>query len=697
MKLTFFSRVLVLLFFVTVGSDLYAQCPFSIQNLPDTILVCKNDTVQVNPTMSSSTVVYLDTFWNTSLGVSDSNIINPTLGVGTTPITYTLSVLGVTTQTLFVNGDFSLGDNSFSTGYVNGTGGPWGPISNEGEYEVTTSPNLVHTNFAAFGDHTTGTGNMMVVNGASTPTDVWCQNINVLPNTWYDFSAWGASCVASNPAILQFTINGTPIGTSLNLGAVGNWLNFNELWFSGANTNINLCVRNQSTAASGNDFAIDDIEFREVCIATKDVVIFPVAPIAGFSSDLDLGCDQDTVNFVNNTTINTTGTNIIYFWNFGDGNFASDINPQHIYGVQGNYTVTLVATANGCSDTTSSMVNVNHPISAGFDAAPDSVCLGAPFLISNTSQATLPFPSANLFTNSWDMGDGTTFVNNTAQFPYTYSQPGSYTIRLVITDSLGCQDSSSLTVFVEDSSFVSMSASPTTVCLGEFVQFTDLAAAHVQNAMYDFGDGTVLSNIHNPRHTYEQPGNYTVTYTGQYLVCPNEQESVTIQVDDVPLLSLGPDTSYCPGLTQSITLSNIDNPSQILQWNDGSTGPTLEVDGFGRFWATTSNQACSSSDTIWVRRNCYLNIPNSFSPNADGRNDYFIPRQLLAEGLQEFSMKIFNRWGELIFETNKIDGRGWDGKFGGENQPTGVYVYVIDAQWNNNYRNSFKGNITLLR
>ena len=97
------------------------------------------------------------------------------------------------------------------------------------------------------------------------------------------------------------------------------------------------------------------------------------------------------------------------------------------------------------------------------------------------------------------------------------------------------------------------------------------------------------------------------------------------------------------------------------------------------------------------KRDCYLNIPNSFSPNADGRNDYFIPRQLLSAGLKEFSMKIFNRWGELIFETDKLDGRGWDGKYGGDAQPVGVYVYLIEAQWNNNYRNSFKGNITLLR
>ena len=60
-------------------------------------------------------------------------------------------------------------------------------------------------------------------------------------------------------------------------------------------------------------------------------------------------------------------------------------------------------------------------------------------------------------------------------------------------------------------------------------------------------------------------------------------------------------------------------------------------------------------------------------------------------------MSIFNRWGELIFQTESTTGRGWDGKFGGVDQPMGVYVYTIDAQWNNGYRNSFTGNVTLVR
>ena len=428
----------------------------------------------------------------------------------------------------------------------------------------------------------------------------------------------------------------------------------------------------------------------------RDTTFFlPGKVQADFDMDVRLGCDNDTVVFTNNTNPFTPTT---YFWNFGDANFSSATDPTHVYGVQNLYNVTLVASHPICEgDTVQKSVNLNHPIDADFETQPDSVCLGTAFIISNNSSATAPVPASNLFINSWDMGDGNVFVNNNAQFPYTYQQPGTYTIKLVITDTLGCQDSISKIVFVEDSSFVSMTASPTEVCLGDVVQFLDQKAAHTVSTTYDFDDGNILANKTNPRHTYQNPGTYNVVYTGFYLICPPESDTVTINVNDRPLVNLGPDTSICPGVTESITLSDINNPAQIMEWSDGSTGPSLLADTFGYYWARATNGFCETTDSIWVKRDCYLNIPNTFSPNGDGSNDYFIPRQLLSSGLKEFSMKIMNRWGEVIFQTNSIDGRGWDGKYDGKDQPVGVYVYLIDAQWDNNYRNSFTGNVTLLR
>ncbi|HNB82261.1 MAG TPA: hypothetical protein PLP14_09205, partial [Chitinophagaceae bacterium] len=194
----FISFIGLLLFSIP---SLFAQCNLSIVNLPDTLLVCKNTAVPLNPSIGAGggTPYYMDTTWTPATGLSNPNIINPVASIGTSSITYTLTIQAVTPVNLIPNGDFSQGNTLFSSSYVYGTGGPWGLLSNEGQYAIATNPNSTHINFASFGDHTTGTGNMMVVNGAGTPNvNIWCETINVNPNTWYDFSAWGATCVASN-------------------------------------------------------------------------------------------------------------------------------------------------------------------------------------------------------------------------------------------------------------------------------------------------------------------------------------------------------------------------------------------------------------------------------------------------------------------------------------------------------------------
>jgi gliding motility-associated-like protein len=100
---------------------------------------------------------------------------------------------------------------------------------------------------------------------------------------------------------------------------------------------------------------------------------------------------------------------------------------------------------------------------------------------------------------------------------------------------------------------------------------------------------------------------------------------------------------------------------------------------------------------VIVNKDCYIDIPNSFTPNNDGVNDYFFPRQLMGKSISGFSMKVFNRWGQVIFETTKTDGRGWDGKFNGKDQPSGVYIYQMQAILDNGKQEEYTGNVTLLR
>ncbi|HNF71961.1 MAG TPA: PKD domain-containing protein [Chitinophagaceae bacterium] len=683
----FISFIGLLLFSIP---SLFAQCNLSIVNLPDTLLVCKNTAVPLNPSIGAGggTPYYMDTTWTPATGLSNPNIINPVASIGTSSITYTLTIQAVTPVNLIPNGDFSQGNTLFSSSYVYGTGGPWGLLSNEGQYAIATNPNSTHINFASFGDHTTGTGNMMVVNGAGTPNvNIWCETINVNPNTWYDFSAWGATCVASNPAILQFSINGTLVGTPLALPlTTGLWTQFHVTWFSGSNTTITICITDQATALSGNDFAIDDISFREICTVSDSIHIETVNLTPSIQTENHFGCQEDTVFFFANNGAGTLPTS--YQWSFGDGSGSSAKDTFHIYPTQGVYTVKLITERNGCKDSSSVTVNTLHPLQAAF-AVSDTFCVGEVVTVVDNSVTSGPT------TYQWNWGDGTIDQNTS----HVYSTAGLFQITLVLQDTIGCIDSATRSIIVQEAPWVSFTLSDSLLCVGEPIFISDTVNDMTQQFTWDFQDGVVLNNVHHPMHTYYEPNVYTITLTGKNLKCPNSVFTRTVEIEDYPAVNLGPDTSICPGVTTAIILTNQLNPGAISTWSTGEISNQISVNTPGRYWIQTNSAkgACISTDSIWVQRDCYLNIPNSFSPNGDGRNDYFLPREILSSGISSFEMQIFNRWGELIFSTTQSDGRGWDGKYNGVDQPNGVYIYLIRAVFMNGVQKEYTGNVTLLR
>jgi len=202
---------------------------------------------------------------------------------------------GTVLSNIIQNGDFEGGttavSNNFTTAYIPGTGGTWGILSGSGQYAISTSPSLTHVNFVYCTDHTSGTGNMLVANGASTAgTVVWAQTVPISTNTDYLFSFWATNVVNDpNTSDLQLYVNGTPIGPVNTTTTVCNWLNINDVWNSGANTSATLEIVNQSTAASGNDFAIDDISFAPICVSVDTIVVSHEVPVQSVST-VDPSC-----------------------------------------------------------------------------------------------------------------------------------------------------------------------------------------------------------------------------------------------------------------------------------------------------------------------------------------------------------------------------------------------------------------------
>lgn len=423
---------------------------------------------------------------------------------------------------------------------------------------------------------------------------------------------------------------------------------------------------------------------------------------ASFITQKVLNCIDDTVHFTLNA--NPIPANVTYAWNFGDGTIGNSVNPTHIYTTQNTYTITCIATNGFCRDTFQAPVNLLHPIDAQFatllhnppdaDFAKDSFCLGD--VIKFDAVLSVPQGYLNYF---WDMGDGNTLNMTANSHNYTYAKSGVFTIKLVVTDTLSCVDSIQRNIYVDEKGYASFSILDDTLCVGEPLFLRDSLVGLTDHFTWNFGDGSnPLYDIHNPVYTYSHGQTYTVTLTAEYRVCPDQSTSKNVYVYDYPLIHLGADTSICPGLTGAIELSDPDKVNaNTLLWSTGETSSSILVTQPGYYWVKAWNGSCVTTDSIWIRRDCYLNIPNAFSPNTDGLNDYFLPRELLSSGLTFFRMSIYNRWGEQIFYTTSLDGRGWDGKYDGKDQPQGVYVYVIDAVFANSMKKTFKGNVTLMR
>jgi hypothetical protein len=167
---------------------------------------------------------------------------------------------GAQAANLVTNGDFEAGNTGFGSDYTF-VAGPNSALP-PAVYAVDTSPHNVHPLWADVGDHTTGSGEMMIVNGSEVPgVQVWRETgITIDPNTTYFFSTWIRSVYDQSPAQLNFSINMNGIGTTFTAGKIADgWQQFFTAWNSGAATTANIALVNQNTAFSGNDFALDDI------------------------------------------------------------------------------------------------------------------------------------------------------------------------------------------------------------------------------------------------------------------------------------------------------------------------------------------------------------------------------------------------------------------------------------------------------
>jgi gliding motility-associated-like protein len=476
-------------------------------------------------------------------------------------------------------------------------------------------------------------------------------------------------------------------------GSVFRWTGPNGFTSGLANPIINPAFTN----ATGNYFVTATIIYPGIPAGcTSDVATMPVlvdsVVIAGYNYAIKYGCKADTVVF-NNTSVQGS-----YFkWYFGDGTTSIVKNPTHIYPIQNIDTVILVSMAGVCRATDTQVINLVHPLQAIFRADTNLICQGSTSIFTNSSIATTG-PTGILPGYLWMFGDGNT--SNTFAPTHTYPKTGTYKVMEIVTDFVPCHDTAYEVIYVDSLSPIHMSITDTTICRGTSATFAgDYTSIGNTGVVWDFGNGDTVKDVNPVKYSYTGVGVFTITATARYRVCAEPTTTRVVTVFPQPSIFIGNDTTICKG---SVTLVlkdqlNASNNRATWLWSTGATTPGIGVTEPGKYTAKVTIDGCYISGTVEVKSDCYMNIPNVFTPNGDGLNDYFFPRNFLTAGLTSFSMQIFNRWGELIFQTTALEGSGWDGKFNNMDQPSGVYVYVIDGTFKDGQKEHHQGNVTLLR
>ena len=405
-----------------------------------------------------------------------------------------------------------------------------------------------------------------------------------------------------------------------------------------------------------------------------------------------------------------------YIWYFGDGTGDTTVNyaVSHTYTQVGTYKVTLIAIdSNSCNVSDTVTMNItarNNPATLNFDFSKDGPCTSMDYIFHNLSTTSIgpPFTDTSF---TWNFGDGTgQFPSGIADINHSYTSSGSYNVSLILTDTNYCNAPDTLVkpLFVAQNVKASFET-PAAGCAPGYATIINTSIAG-QQYYWSFGDGTVDSVDRTPPpHFYPNPGVYTITLKViDSTTCNIESDtSETITLAGKPTAAFSFSPAPPVANTPDVFTNNSADGAVSFKWlfGDGDTALRTTMDTvIHQYNQTDTFQACliafnenGCSDTVChavpVLINPLLDVPNAFTPGRFGQNAII---KVVGFGITHMTWKIYNRWGQLVFES--IDPNlGWDGTYKGTVQPMDVYAYTLEAEFSNKTRVTKTGDITLIR
>ncbi len=398
-------------------------------------------------------------------------------------------------------------------------------------------------------------------------------------------------------------------------------------------------------------------------------------------------CRQEANGMAYFRSVNGDNTFFTYSWHSGTGQLLS--SSDSLTGLPaGNYSVSV---SSGYCDTVVHFHIPGEDYRVSFDSDSTS-CEGLELAFDNTSDA-------HFTVWDWSFGEGS---GSSQESPvHVYHRSGSYVVQLT-GHGLVCSDTFNAVVVVDAPvKGISFSVDRDSICEGERILFTPHVDTSAISLYWNIDSDNIFpAGNESVWYGYDVAGRHPAVLRAGFRRCPELTYTDTIQVYASPRVDLGPDSVICLGsaavLLRNHRVTNADHLHH--EWNTGDTSETLTVFHPGYYSLRISNShGCVGSEGVRVYKDCHMDVPNVFTPNGDGVNDYFFPRQLLTSSVRSFRMHIFNRWGQVVFETDHAEGQGWDGKFNDRPQPSGVYIYLLEVIFDNGRQEQYRGNVSLLR
>lgn len=660
--------------FVIQGSSSIEVSPLAVDAGED-VTICREDSTQLVATGGS-------TFsWSPATGLSNPDIANPMASPSVTTKYYVTvmegacsnidSVIVNIASTATANFSFNTvceGDTTFFTDLSTDGGDSlivWEWDFGDGFTSTLQSPAHV---YAQGGTYTTSL-HVATFNGCehTYSTDVV---VNSIPNAAF--------------SVADVCLSDTSVFTDESTIATGNITSWN--WNLGDGTTF--MTQNPSYIYSlDSTFTVSLVITADggCSDSTAQTVTIHSVPQAAFSVE-DV-CITQTSVFSDSSAINN-GSISNYDWNFGNGNTSTSQNPTEVYATPATYTITLVTTSDfGCVDSVSHTTTVfPNPVSS-FAATTDSSCTyPVSVSYSNTSSG------ASLYDWTFGNGDSSTVFAPSV----VYDTAGDYNVTLLVTNQFGCTDDTSLVYHVYPIPVADFTISSAQGCQPLSITFNTAISQNADFYEWNFHDGNT-STSSDPTNVFRVPGVYgvTLTVTGAGGCVDTVYYPNIITVFQNPYADFSYHVVNDPNIDGTTDFTNLSSPIVASHWDfgDDSTSnemnPTHQYGNYGDYLVTlivTDSLGCVDTTLINIYVDYFggLWVPNAFIPTGEDGYNTFLPR---GTGLISYNMQIYDTWGNLLFETDKLENgqpaEGWNGIHKGALLPQDAYVWHITARFGN--------------